>query len=147
MLHISQSQINAWDSWYPATWTSCQVCISLCLSSCHPAQSKVTSAGALMMLMAPYPLLSPEPKPNNMPWSLCHLSLHCCPSAQWRWAAALPWRWQGLCLSPSLTHRGTEVTGNAHARCHRKQHRRPMGEIWDREKNGGGKKLRKGKGN
>lgn len=88
----------------------------------------------------PLPILSPKPKANNMPWSLCLLSLHCCPSTQRRWAAALPRGWQGLCLSPSPTHsKETQVTRNAHARWHRKQNRRPVGEACDREKDGGGK--------
>jgi len=41
---------------------------------------------------------------------------------------------------------GTEATGNAHARCHRKKNRRPGGEMCDGGKDGGGKtEERKGK--
>lgn len=139
MLYISHPQINVWDLWSPAMWTSCQVSFhSFFLSPCMVQSHFCRGMGGVDV---PYPTLSPDPKANNLPWSLCHLSLHCCPSTQRRWALpALPQRWQGLCLSPSPTHsKGTEGTGNAHARCHTKQNRRPVGEMWAREKDGGGK--------
>lgn len=62
MLHISHPQINGGDLWYLAMWTSCQVSISLCLSSCHPTQSRVTSAGELVMFMSPCPCFPQKQK-------------------------------------------------------------------------------------
>lgn len=126
MLHISHPQINVGDLWYPAMWTSCQVSISLCLSSCHPTQSRVTSAGELVMFMSPCPCF-PQNQKQIRSHEACVTFLP---------TAALPRTWQGLCLSHS---KGTQGTGNAHARCRRKQSRRPVREICNREKAGGGK--------
>lgn len=98
MLHISHPQINVGDLWYPAMWTSCQVSISLCLSSCHPTQSRVTSAGELVMFMSPCPCF-PQKQKQIRSHEACVTFLP---------TAALPRTWQGLCLSPSTAkgHKG-----------------------------------------
>lgn len=92
------------------------------------------------------------PLPQNQKQITCHEAC-----VTFLSTAALPHRRMSRCFTPEMagfvsepiTHPQQRDRGDrdAHTRCHRKQDTRPVGEIGDREKDGRGIKLRKGKRN